>query len=594
MIRRVIPIAIAGALLLAVLVLANQGQQGAGSGESQATAVAGPRAGGVVELDGDKQRHIWDLEHVTFVLENYFGKTLSEAVRTGSFDGVRPYLTEGFRATILDSSKALFRRVGPVSERLRDTTAAAGSEVDADGFIGYLKSALSPLRSVTRSRLRVLFIDPEGEAGWTTTFLLSASGSGPERQPVEYELTWTVSVEAEDAEQLKGQGGVLASARLESEVLRQSELLLMEEVTGQTGIDALSLEDNWSLETAQRRYRRYQPAVDDFDLDGYPDIALASPDGRPRLLRSVEGRRFEDVTQAMGILPGKNEPVYMFINATAAWIDYNNDGYPDLLLGHRLYRNHAGERFEDLSRTAGLKFDRVPLGVTVVDFDADGRLDLYIVYQRGFKQSGPGTKSWVEDRDSGAENHLWRNQGDGTFKDVTASAGAGGGANQTFAASAFFYDSDRFPDLYLANDFGRNVLLRNRGDGTFEDVTAGSGAGDYATSMGVTTGDLDNDGNAEIYVANMFSKMGRRIVSQVEKTDYPDGIYEQILGSCAGNRLYRRTTADGPYEEVSVDAGVNEVGWAYAPATVDLDGDGRLDLYATSGYMSFDRHQPDG
>ncbi len=139
-----------------------------------------------------------------------------------------------------------------------------------------------------------------------------------------------------------------------------------------------------------------------------------------------------------------------------------------------------------------------------------------------------------------------------------------------------------------------NVLLRNNGDGTFLDVTDGTGLGDFATSMGVAAGDLDNDGHDELYVANMFSKMGRRIIAHVDEEDYPEGVYEQILGSCAGNRLYGAPNAEGAHPERSDDAGVNGVGWAYAPAMVDLDGDGLLDLYATTGFMSFDRETPDG
>ena len=156
-----------------------------------------------------------------------------------------------------------------------------------------------------------------------------------------------------------------------------------------------------------------------------------------------------------------------------------------------------------------------------------------------------------------------------------------------------FLDDDRFPDLYLANDFGTNVLLRNRGDGTFEDITGPSGTGDYSTSMGVFAGHLNHDDKPEIYVANMYSKMGRRIISFVGPDDYPEGVYPQIRGSCAGNRLYA-VQSDGSFAERGDDAGVSHVGWAYAPTMVDVDGDGLNDLYATTGFMSADRDEPDG
>lgn len=198
------------------------------------------------------------------------------------------------------------------------------------------------------------------------------------------------------------------------------------------------------------------------------------------------------------------------------------------------------------------------------------------------------------DSRSGVENQLWRNLGNGRFEDVTAESGTGGGQQHTFAASWFFFDDDHFSDVYIANDFAPNLLLRNRGDSTFEDVSKDNRVADFATSMGAVAGDLDNDGLAEIYVANMYSKMGRRIIAHVGPDDYPPGIYDQIIGSCAGSRLYRMQNDRKGYEKISKVMGVNEMGWAHGAAMVDLNSDGWLDLYATSGYMSFDQEKPDG
>ena len=110
----------------------------------------------------------------------------------------------------------------------------------------------------------------------------------------------------------------------------------------------------------------------------------------------------------------------------------------------------------------------------------------------------------------------------------------------------------------------------------------------------VASGDLDNDGTAEIYVANMYSKMGRRIVGQVSDNDYPPGVYPRLQGACAGSRLYRLNKDASNSTEFSEQAGVNQVGWAYAPAMADFNNDGMLDLYATCGFLSVDRTKPDG
>ena len=336
---------------------------------------------------------------------------------------------------------------------------------------------------------------------------------------------------------------------------------------------------------------RFQLAVADFNRDGHLDLAVASLSNHPLLLAGKQGRGFRDVAAAVRLHRG--QPRERLENLAAAWIDYDNDGWPDLILGDRLYHNQQGRRFIDATRESGLGFLPECMGCLVADYDADGRLDLYVIYQKPLGRKPSGQEQWINETDSGLPNQLWRNMGHGRFRDVTDTAHADGGRRHTHAGAWFFLDDDHFPDLYLANDFGHNVILRNRGDGSFDDVSEVTGANGFSTSMGVATGDLDNDGRTDIYVANMYSKMGRRIIAQVGEADYPPGIYRQIQGSCAGNRLYRGV-AGSRFEEISQTAGVNAVGWAYAPVLADFDNDGRLDVYATTGFLSFDRTKPDG
>jgi hypothetical protein len=92
----------------------------------------------------------------------------------------------------------------------------------------------------------------------------------------------------------------------------------------------------------------------------------------------------------------------------------------------------------------------------------------------------------------------------------------------------------------------------------------------------------------------MFSKMGRRIIGHVSAADYPDGVFPLIQGSCAGNRLYRRTGSNERFDEFGEQLGIHDIGWAYAPAMADFNNDGLLDLYAATGFLSFQRNEPDG
>jgi len=263
------------------------------------------------------------------------------------------------------------------------------------------------------------------------------------------------------------------------------------------------------------------------------------------------------------------------------------------VLGDRLYHNDQGKKFTDVTVASGLGFLPECMGCLVADYDCDGRLDLYVLYQKSLGAAPRAREQWVDETGSGLENQLWRNEGNAKFRNVTRQTRTGGGRRHTHAAAWFFLDDDHLPDLYLANDFGRNVVLQNQADGVFVDVSQDTSANGFATSMGVASGDLDNDGHSDIYVANMYSKMGRRIIGQVSANDYPSGVFQQIQGSCAGNRLYRSRPGHA-FSEVSSLAGVNAVGWAYAPVLGDFDTDGQLDIYATTGFLSFDRNKPDG
>ncbi len=437
--------------------------------------------------------------------------------------------------------------------------------------------------------LKIQRLDADAGHRWSTQILLTAFGRDAEGGLLALDTLQQVEFRYQEESEIDG-GQVVSQWKVSSERLRRCPRMLMEEVTLRAGLAKLPLRDNWNSKDQPQQFR-FQMAVEDFDRDGFLDIALAAGRGFPLLLRSVEGERFENVTKAYFGLAGWSPHEYRYL---ANWIDYDNDGYPDLLLGSRLYRNIKGESFRDVTPESGLSFNQRPMGCAVADYDGDGLLDLYVLYQFSDEQQRGGPVAWVGDDSSGQENQLWRNEGDGRFRNVTEIAGAAGGMRNSFAATWLYADEDPLPDLYVANDFGTNVMLRNRGDGTFEDISDTSGVADYATSMGVAAGDVDNDGLPELYVANMYSKMGRRIIAHVGQDDYLPGIYEQIKGACAGNRLYRRTTQDEHYDELSTQLGVNGIGWAFAPAMVDLDNDGLLDMYATTGFMSFDRHKPDG
>jgi hypothetical protein len=546
-------------------------------------------------LAKEKQERIWDVEHFAFELETFFGKPLARSMGKGEWAVLEKRLADPFSGSIFeDQTAATVIQVSSVKQSVRSVENSALTKVDATDFIEANKQLAGPLAETMKTNFRVLKLSrvSESDDRWSAEFLLTLSGKSVESGLTIVEVHSAAILEFSSDDDIRS-GAIVYEWHFETQKVSSSPQPLMQDVSGISNLDALPLIDNWTVDAADARQYWRQMAVGDFDRDGFLDIAVASFLGRPLLLHHEADETYRDVAAEMGIQSWPVDDSHL-VNM-ALWIDYDADGFLDLLIGDQLYHNEKGQRFTNATARSQLIIEHHPMGGVVADYDCDGDLDLYILYQHSTETSTDSDpKPWVGDALSGAENALWQNQGDGRFVNVTEESAAGGGARNSFAAVWHFHDDDHFPDLYVANDFGKNIHLRNRGDGTFEDISEATGTADFSTSMGVAAGDIDNDGHTEIYVANMYSKMGRRIIAHVSRDDYPDGVYEQICGSCAGNRLYSRADSSNGYKELSESLGINAVGWAYAPTFVDLDNDGWLDIYASTGFMSFDRHKPDG
>ena len=317
-------------------------------------------------------------------------------------------------------------------------------------------------------------------------------------------------------------------------------------------------------------------AVLDYDRDGWMDIFLVNwgplegvtapgfcAEREPnRLYRNRGDGTFEEVTRQAG-LAGSGYASAVTVG------DYDNDGDPDLYVvnigRNQLFRNRGNGTFEEVTDRAGVGDAQTGISAAFLDADGDGYLDLFVANYLTFDPSTvseqnpgayPGPLAYP-----GEANVLYRNRGDGTFEDVTRAAGLYAPGHRAMSVTAFDCDWDGDVDLYVSNDDTPNALWLNDGQGRFRDVALEAGVafnsiGEAPGSMNAAMGDLDNDGLIDIFVTRLGygSFYLRR----------PQGHYDDRMWASGLGRITQ------PY-----------VGWG--GALLDFDNNGHRDLFVANG-----------
>lgn len=275
----------------------------------------------------------------------------------------------------------------------------------------------------------------------------------------------------------------------------------------------------------------------DFDGDGWDDITYATGSGQEIYFFKNNQGTFSQIN--LGI-------ANTFKVKQVIWIDYDNDGDKDFFATsiegfNKFYRNDGNLSFTDITASIGFfTDDKRTFGASFGDIDNDGDLDAFICNR--------------DDIAANQYSYLYRND-NGTYVDITAAAGLSTEAQLSFCSAFFDYNNDGFQDIYIANDKFSNInrLYKNNGDGTFTDVSVASGAGIAIDAMSTTIGDYNNDGWFDIYVSNS-----------------PGGNY------------HLRNNGDGTFTNVASTVGTAffSVGWG--AVFFDADNDTDVDLYVSS------------
>jgi hypothetical protein len=320
-------------------------------------------------------------------------------------------------------------------------------------------------------------------------------------------------------------------------------------------------------------------AAFDYDGDGWvdlffvngADIARGKAGPGHRLYRNIGGMKFVDTTAKAGV---RGNGLFGTGVATG---DYDNDGRPDLYVtafeGNQLFHNEGDGVFRDVTAQAGVAGSGWSSSTGFVDYDRDGDLDLVVVrYVEfdvkdnpycGFKK--PGYRMYCDPRMfDGKAALLYRNNGNGTFSEVSKAAGIANPSSKGLGLAVGDIDLDGWPDLYVANDGVRNFLYHNQRDGTFVDIAYGAGVG-FDTNgkpqagMGTEIADYNGDGLPDIFVTNFSDEL---------------------------NTLYRnlgKLVFDDATVSAGLQSGLTPLG--FGTRFFDFDNDGDLDLHVTNGHV---------
>ncbi|CAM4125795.1 VCBS repeat-containing protein [Zobellia roscoffensis] len=362
-----------------------------------------------------------------------------------------------------------------------------------------------------------------------------------------------------------------------------------------TGIDfqnTITENDSINVFEFMNVYTGAGVAVGDIDNDGLTDVYFSGNMVSGRLYRNKGNFQFEDITEKSGLLNTR-------WGTGVSMVDINQDGFLDIYVcvsgsaevserANMLYINNGDMTFTEMAEEYGLADTRQSMHAAFMDYDKDGDLDMYLlVNPAAYEYNVNVSKPREVEGQSVSNDRLYENMGNGKFQDISDKAGI---VLEGYGLGVGISDinGDNWPDIYVSNDFiGNDILYINQKDGTFKDqITEQIKHTSYA-GMGNDVADVDNNGEPDIMVLDMRPEDNERQKLIISSTGYDRF---QIMLDAGYNAQYSRNTLQlnqgrDKFSEVGFMAGISSTDWSWSPLLADYDNDGRKDLYVTNGFL---------
>lgn len=542
-------------------------------------------------LTDEQTKYLWDLEHHGNVLNKHGFGPLIQAVADGSKEDILNSLGEP-NCYLIDKSEDTLAFKSEQLDLTRDITAddSPPKPATAEQFVDWLLTKRAMFEDKPRAKFYVrTILPPKAEETWEVKCIHRIWGKSKQGGQLEVAIHLDLKTYQIEKQRLDLGSWVSECKVTQVDVAQSTEPLFDLADPKLTGVFPDAFYDNWK--ETQKQINTGGVYACDYNRDGFTDMFVTDKreDGGKMFTGDQAGKFTED-THFVKLESIRNCRI-------TAFVDLDNDGWEDLICPGipRVFRNLNGEKFVNYTGLTNFPLmldlsdgshNRIS-GVIPADFDLDGDLDLYIT------RSVENVGSWLQSvQPQLAHNQLLRNDGNWMFTDITQRTGADGEGRSTFSAVWTDVNNDRYPDLYMINEFGNGSLLVNQKGVKFEKQQLTPDQGDFG-SMGLTCGDFNNDGNTDIYVSNMYSKAGSRVMGNMVDGTYPDDVQSRLRSMVAGGELYQNEGGLN-FKPVGKDYQVHAAGWAWGSSLADLNNDGWLDLYVTAGFISRDRAKPDG